>query len=166
MTAGQELSETELVDTGLAERISSSQRLLASKGIESPRGSHSNRSYSVMSCDSRRARRVHGTPQWVSTRPDLSILVGGLALALLLAACGGGPSDEKSSEKSASHIPAAAMARDTDVEVVATIDGQAIQSYDDLYTALDPHEPGDVVTVDVENGRKRRELKIELQEIQ
>jgi S1-C subfamily serine protease len=37
-------------------------------------------------------------------------------------------------------------------DVIVAIDGKAIATYDDLYQALDPHEPGDVVQVGVKRG--------------
>lgn len=47
-------------------------------------------------------------------------------------------------------------------DVIVSIDGKAIRSADDVYRALDTRQPGETVTVEVENNRKRRSVKVTL----
>ncbi len=47
-------------------------------------------------------------------------------------------------------------------DVVQAIDGRPVESVDDLYAALEPHEPGDVVKVTVLRDRRRVEVEVKL----
>ena len=47
-------------------------------------------------------------------------------------------------------------------DVIVGIDGEPIRNYDDLYNALDPHEPGKIVQVKVQRGNKIVTLPIAL----
>lgn len=50
-------------------------------------------------------------------------------------------------------------------DVIVGIDDRSIANYDDLYAVLDQHDVGDVVTVRFQSGRREREVKIELQQV-
>ena len=47
-------------------------------------------------------------------------------------------------------------------DVIVAVDGKAIHSYDDLYNALDPHNPGEKVKIKLRNGDTERELELAL----
>jgi S1-C subfamily serine protease len=51
-------------------------------------------------------------------------------------------------------------------DVIVGVEGREVRSFDDLYTALDEHEPGDRVTVRVRRGDRERDVQITLQEVQ
>jgi S1-C subfamily serine protease len=51
-------------------------------------------------------------------------------------------------------------------DVIVAVDGRKVQTFDDLYTALDPHKPGDRVVVRVRKGARERNVKVELQEVE
>jgi S1-C subfamily serine protease len=50
-------------------------------------------------------------------------------------------------------------------DVIVQIDDHEIRDYDDLYQALDGRQPGEVVTVTVVRDERRREVKVELQDL-
>lgn len=47
-------------------------------------------------------------------------------------------------------------------DVIESIDGVAVRSYDDLFNALDPHNPGDKIVVGVLRGGQRLSLTVTL----
>jgi protease Do-like 1, chloroplastic len=51
-------------------------------------------------------------------------------------------------------------------DVIVAVDGKTVRSFDDLYTALDPHKPGDRVSVRVRDNSHERNVNITLQEVQ
>jgi len=50
-------------------------------------------------------------------------------------------------------------------DVIIGIDDATIETYDDLYQALDPHEAGDQVTVRVLRDDRETSIKLRLQEL-
>ena len=51
-------------------------------------------------------------------------------------------------------------------DVIVEVDGKKVESFDDLYTALEPHKPGDRVRVRVQRGEDARDVTVTLEEIQ
>jgi S1-C subfamily serine protease len=51
-------------------------------------------------------------------------------------------------------------------DIIVGIDGKAIDDYDDLYNALDAHQPGDHVKLKVRRGNQVLELSSDLISIQ
>ena len=51
-------------------------------------------------------------------------------------------------------------------DVIVGVGSHEVRSFDDLYTALDEHEPGDRVNVRVRRGDSEREVMVTLQEVQ
>jgi len=51
-------------------------------------------------------------------------------------------------------------------DVIVQIDERPIRVFDDMYMALDKHQPGDHVTVRVRRGDGERDVKVTLQEVQ
>jgi len=51
-------------------------------------------------------------------------------------------------------------------DVIVSIDGEAVQNYDDLATILDRHNVGDRIKLGVRRNKKERTIKIKLQAIQ
>ena len=51
-------------------------------------------------------------------------------------------------------------------DVIVSIDGEAVQNYDDLATILDRHNVGDRIKLGVRRNKKERTLRIKLQAIQ
>lgn len=47
-------------------------------------------------------------------------------------------------------------------DVIQSIDGVAVRNFDDLFNALDPHQPGDKVQVGILRGRQKLSLKVSL----
>lgn len=47
-------------------------------------------------------------------------------------------------------------------DVIIAVDGAPVHRYDDLYNALDPHNPGDKVKLKLRNGEAEREVEIEV----
>ncbi len=50
-------------------------------------------------------------------------------------------------------------------DVIVGIEGQTVRTYDELYLALDDHEPGDRVEVTVERNGKRRKVLVRLMDL-
>jgi S1-C subfamily serine protease len=50
-------------------------------------------------------------------------------------------------------------------DVIVAVDGKKVATFDDLYTALEPHQPGERVTVRVRRGDRERNVEITLQEV-
>ena len=50
-------------------------------------------------------------------------------------------------------------------DVIIAADGQAVGSYDDLYTALDERSPGDVVRFTLTRNGTEREVEVTLYEL-
>jgi S1-C subfamily serine protease len=51
-------------------------------------------------------------------------------------------------------------------DIILSVDGHKVRTFDDLYTALDPHKPGDKVVVRVRDRDRERNVDIKLQEVQ
>lgn len=47
-------------------------------------------------------------------------------------------------------------------DILVSVDGAAIHDYDDLYNALDPHQPGDKVKLGILRGEKRIDVEVPL----
>jgi S1-C subfamily serine protease len=50
-------------------------------------------------------------------------------------------------------------------DVIVAIDGEKISNYDDLFSALDARAPGDVITLSYRRGRRVREVKLKLEQV-
>ena len=47
-------------------------------------------------------------------------------------------------------------------DIIVEVDGTEVNSYDDLYNALDTHRPGDTVSVSVRRGETIRSVRLQL----